>query len=227
MPLPDNAMRVAKIVEDEQLVFGWASVSMTKDDLLVVDSHGDVIEPEELERAAYEFMLTSRQSGERHEGESVADVVESVFIDAKKAQAMGIDAPHTGWWIGVKIEDPEVFAKVKSGEYEMFSVEGTAIVEDVEYEGMTVIDKQYANDVFRQLRDAGNERWGGKDTYVFVDDFDLDTPQAVFCIGREGEETMIGVTFERMQDGSVVLGADEAEVERHTVYATKPAAQAY
>lgn len=224
MPLPDNAMRVAKIVEDEQLVFGWASVSMTKDDLLIVDSHGDVIEPEELERAAYDFMLTSRQSGERHEGESVADVVESVFIDAKKAQAMGIEAPHTGWWIGVKIDDPEVFARVKSGEYEMFSVEGTAVVEDVEYEGMTVIDKQYANDVFRQLRDAGNKRWGGKDTYVFVDDFDIDTPQVVFCIGKEGEETMIGVTFERAEDGTVTLGMDEAEVERRTVYATKPAA---
>ena len=224
MSLPENAMKVAKINEDEQLVFGWASVSMTKDDNLVIDSHGDVIEPEELEVAAYNFMLDARASGERHEGGSVGDVIESVFIDARKAEAMGIEAPHTGWWIGVKIEDAEVFAKVKSGEYEMFSIEGTAQVEDVEYEGMTVIDKQLQSDIFRQLREAGTDRWGGREISVHVEDFDVDTPYAVFCIYGSGEETSIGVTYERAADGTVTLGMDEAEVDRRTVYTLKSAA---
>lgn len=223
MPLPDNAMQIAKINEDEQLVFGWASVSMTKEDQLVVDSHGDVIEPAELENAAYEFMLDFRKSGERHEGGSVGEVVESVVITKQKAEAMNIEAPHTGWWIGVKIQDAETFAKVKSGEYEMFSIEGTAIPEDVSYEVEDVapLEKQMQSDIFQMLRDAGQERWGGYDRHVYVDDFDVDAPFAVFCIMKNGDETMIGVTFERGEDGSVTLGADEAEVERRTVYRPK------
>ena len=223
MPLPESAMTIAKINDDEQLVFGWASVSMTKEGQLIVDSHGDVIESPELEKAAYDFMLEARQTGERHEGESVGDVIESVFIDAKKAEAMGIEAPHTGWWIGVKIEDPEVFAKVKSGEYEMFSIEGTATTEDVVYEtaAVTPLAKQMQSDVFTRLREAGSERWGGSDTYVYVDDFDIDAQWAVFCVEKAGETSTLGVTFDRSEDGSIVLGADEAEVERTVTYRPK------
>lgn len=225
MSLPNEAMKVAKINEDEQLVFGWASVSADVEGRLVVDSHGDVIFPEELEKAAYEYVLFERAAGERHEGGQVGSIVESVVLTQQKAEAMGIDAPYTGWWIGVKIDDPEIFAKVKSGEYEMFSIEGTAFVEEMETEGLTVIDKQLQSDVFRALREAGQERWGGGETHVYVDDFDLDAPYAVFCVMKDGEETMVGVTYERSEDGSVSLGADEAEVTRQTTYRIKPAAQ--
>ncbi|MNP76704.1 hypothetical protein D3C76_1739960 [compost metagenome] len=62
-----------------------------------------------------------------HEGEAKGDLVESVMFTKEKMDAMGI--PHgivpEGWWVGFHIPDKEVFAKVKSGEYGMWSVQGT------------------------------------------------------------------------------------------------------
>lgn len=37
-----------------------------------------------------------------------------------------------GWWIGFRVTDDDVWEKVKSGEYSMFSIGGTAIREEVE-----------------------------------------------------------------------------------------------
>jgi hypothetical protein len=47
---------------------------------------------------------------------------------------MGIDATAApaGWWVGFKVDDPEVWAKVESGEYKMFSIGGTATEEPIE-----------------------------------------------------------------------------------------------
>ena len=81
----------------------------------------------DLEPAVYDFVRESRAAGADHQGAPVAEVVESLVMSPQKAEAMGLDAPPvTGWWVGVKVADPAVFAKVKDGTYTMFSIEGTA-----------------------------------------------------------------------------------------------------
>ena len=111
--------KVAKA--DKQLVFGWASVADIK------DLQGDVIEPEALEEAAYNFVMNSRVGGEMHEVKGVATLVESFFITEEKAQALGIDEGWLNhWWVGFKVLDADVWAKIKSGEYKMFSIAGKA-----------------------------------------------------------------------------------------------------
>ncbi len=122
-----DGFRIAKLDEDERIVFGWASVSATADGQLVVDHHDDIIEPAELEKAAYEYVLKFRDVGEMHQGQSAGQLVESLVMTPQKARAMGIRQPMaTAWWVGYKINDPEVFAKVKDGTYSMFSIQGTA-----------------------------------------------------------------------------------------------------
>ena len=117
----------AKTDDDEQLVFGWAYVSEDAEGRLIVDSDNDVIEKEELEAAAYDYVLEARKGNERHSGKTVGRLVESVVLTPEKAEAMGMDAPPvSGWWIGIKVDDPACYAKIKSGEYAMFSVEGSA-----------------------------------------------------------------------------------------------------
>lgn len=124
---PAKAMQVAKVVEDQQLVFGWASISTDPTGALIVDSDGESIEPAELEKAAYDYVLEARAAGELHKGDAVGQIVESLVLSPEKASAMGFTMPPmTGWWIGVHVEDPEVFAKVKDGTYSMFSIEGRA-----------------------------------------------------------------------------------------------------
>ena len=49
---------VQKMVPDQQLIFGWASV-VEKNGVLIIDKQGDIITPETLEDAAYDFVLHS------------------------------------------------------------------------------------------------------------------------------------------------------------------------
>ena len=119
---------VYKARDDEMLVSGWANVAIDKDGNAPLDWQDDVIAPETLEKAAINFMLDYRGSGVMHEGESKGTVVESIVLTKEKQQAIGIPEGTVpeGWFITVKVHDPDVFAKVKDGTYRMFSIQGTA-----------------------------------------------------------------------------------------------------
>lgn len=117
-----------KAREDEGLVSGWANVALDKDGNAPVDWQDDVIAPETLEKAAITFMMDYRGSGEMHKGNSKGTVVESIVLTKEKQRAIGIPegVVPEGWFITVKVHDPDVFAKVKDGTYRMFSIQGTA-----------------------------------------------------------------------------------------------------
>ena len=129
---PDNVIksrfRIMKSDDEKMLAFGWANVSMRVDGELIEDWQADIIEPEELENAAYEYVLLYREGGVMHERGGVAVLIESVVFTEEKMQAMGIPAGTlpVGWWIGFKITDKDVWEKVKNGTYQMFSIEGEA-----------------------------------------------------------------------------------------------------
>jgi hypothetical protein len=111
---------------DQGLVSGWANVARNADGSIPLDWQGDIIRPEVLEKAAIDFMLDYRESGEMHRGPSCGTVVESIVFTKDKQQALGIPdgiVPE-GWFITVKLHDAEIFNKVKSGKYKMFSIQG-------------------------------------------------------------------------------------------------------
>lgn len=125
--------KIMKSDDDKMLAFGWANVSMRVDGELIEDWQGDIIEPEELEAAAYEYVRLYGDGGEMHERGGVAVLIESVVFTEKKMQVMGIPAGTlpVGWWIGFKVTDEDVWQKVKDGTYPMFSIEGEAERVDV------------------------------------------------------------------------------------------------
>lgn len=120
--------QIKKSDDEKMLAFGWASVAVRVDGEVVVDWQKDIIEPAELENAAYEFVRLYREGGEMHERGGAAVLIESVVFTEEKMQAIGIPAGTlpVGWWIGFKVTDPDVWEKVKDGTYQMFSIEGTA-----------------------------------------------------------------------------------------------------
>lgn len=128
--------QIMKSDEEKMLAFGWASVSMRVNGELITDWQGDIIEPGELEDAAYEYVQLYREGGEMHERGGVAVLIESAVFTEEKMQAMGIPTGTlpVGWWIGFKVLDPEVWKKVKDGTYQMFSIEGEAERVDIEEE---------------------------------------------------------------------------------------------
>lgn len=109
-------------------------MSMTVDGELVEDWQNDIIEPDDLEKAAYEFVELYREGGEMHERGGAAVLIESVVFTEEKMKAMGIPSGTLpiGWWIGFKVLDEDVWEKVKDGTYSMFSIEGEAQRVEVE-----------------------------------------------------------------------------------------------
>lgn len=82
--------------------------------------------------------------------------------------------------------------------------------------------KQLDSDLSRRLRDAGRERFGGDDIYVWLDDFELDAAWAVYAVESEENATRyVQVGYTRAEGGSVELAAEEADVQRTTAYTPK------
>lgn len=120
--------KIIKSDDEKMLAFGWASVSMRVDGEMIEDWQQDIVEPEELERAVYDYVLLYREGGEMHKRGGAAVLIESVVFTEEKMQAMGIPEGTlpVGWWIGFKVLDEEVWKKVRNGTYPMFSIEGEA-----------------------------------------------------------------------------------------------------
>jgi hypothetical protein len=121
--------------EEEGIVFGWASI-VSKAGNLIEDDDGDVIFPEDLEKAAYDYVFSSRQQSDTHMLIGVGSLIESKVYTKSKQEAMGIDLGFEGWWVGFRVDKatyPDVWNKIKKGEYPMFSIGGFA--EKEEYNG--------------------------------------------------------------------------------------------
>ena len=69
----------AKVDDDQRIVYGWASV-IKRDGALVDDHQGDVIEMEELEKAAHRYVQTARVGKAMHTGEQTADLIERFVV---------------------------------------------------------------------------------------------------------------------------------------------------
>lgn len=114
--------------QDKRLVFGWAYMTNTNIGETMIDHSGDIVDIEEVEQAAYKFVKLWRDGSDNHERGGVAVLVESMVFSKEKAVALGIPTGvlPSGWWVGFEVMDDDVWEKVKTGEYKMFSIEGSA-----------------------------------------------------------------------------------------------------
>jgi cation transport regulator len=125
------AFQIAKHDRREGRVFGWA-YQCRKGGAEVVDHSGEVIPPEELEPAVYDFMLESGLGSDMHEEEQVGvgGAIESMFYTPEKWRALGVPDDlaatlPTGWWVGFQYDpEGEAFANVERGDRLMFSIGG-------------------------------------------------------------------------------------------------------
>jgi hypothetical protein len=128
---------ISKMDTDKRQVFGWASV-IEVDGKPVVDLQDDILDIETIEKAAYNYVISSRKGGHQHarngdEPVHVSDLVESFVITPEKREKMGLpDTVPTGWWVGFKVNDDEVWAKVKKGLLKDFSIHGSGVRKEIE-----------------------------------------------------------------------------------------------
>ena len=126
--MPDSEIQFKvnfeKADAEGRYVRGWASVIL-EHGVPVEDFQGDVIEMDELRKAAHQYVTDARVGKMMHSGTQIGDVVESVIIDDDFAKAMGMTDSRRGWWIGMEIHDTAVRKRVASGELAAFSIGGT------------------------------------------------------------------------------------------------------
>jgi holliday junction DNA helicase RuvB len=121
----DVPYRIVKSDSSRNLVFGWANVSFTKNGQ-VLDRQGHMIDPEDLESGAYNFVVKYRTSGDEHAGEAFGELVESLVVTKDKVEKGGFPPEMLGhWWVGFRLP-PEQWEKVVKGERSMFSIQGNA-----------------------------------------------------------------------------------------------------
>lgn len=78
-------LTIAKMDDERRLAFGWASVAIRVDGEQIEDWQNDMIDPEDLESAAYNFVELYREGGEMHEKGDVAVLIESVVFTEEKS----------------------------------------------------------------------------------------------------------------------------------------------
>lgn len=120
----------AKTDDEKRQVFGWASI-VKMDGKDVIDRQGDWISPEEIEKAAYTYVVKSRTGGHQHKrsetGEAfkAADMIESFVITDEKVEKMGLpESTPRGWWVGYHVSDDDAWARIKDGRITGFSIHG-------------------------------------------------------------------------------------------------------
>lgn len=118
---------IEKVDEELRIVWGWAYVC-EEDGHQVVDHSGQVVDWQEVQKAAHGFNLNSRRGGVMHEDEAGV-IVDTMFFSPEVQKALDIDCGKVGWFVGFRVDDDDAWAKVKSGELRMFSIGGFSEVE--------------------------------------------------------------------------------------------------
>ena len=118
---------------EQRRVYGWAMLSRTKSGKPVVDLQGDIVEPQDLEDAAANFLREARVGGEMHKGSAHSDLIASLVTTPEIVKALGLPEGQlpVGWFVGFEVL-AELFSRVKQGSRLAFSIEGEAETEPVE-----------------------------------------------------------------------------------------------
>lgn len=126
-------VQIEKAHDYRNLVFGWASVAFTKDGTQLHDSQGHLIDVDDLEEMAYNFVLRDFTTGDMHRSEAFGELVESIVFTPEKIEKMGLqpNSLPTAWWVGFRVP-PEYHKMVREGKRTMFSIEGTAKLHPVD-----------------------------------------------------------------------------------------------
>jgi hypothetical protein len=120
---------VFKVDEEQRIIYGWASVTTYKGELLV-DRQGDTIKTDTLHRAVNKFMKGVRVGKLLHQGEQVGEIIHSFPMTKEICAALGIQSDKEGWITGYYVSDDNLWEQVKAGDYAEFSIGGRAQKEE-------------------------------------------------------------------------------------------------
>lgn len=119
------SFNVCKVDAEQQIFYGWAYVS-EENGQVIVDKQDDYILPGDLVKAAEEFTLHGGNLGDMHQERNVGRVVASFVTSAELCKAFGLTIKNDrrGWILGFKVDDPQVWSKIRGGAQLELSIGG-------------------------------------------------------------------------------------------------------
>ncbi len=121
---------IAKVDDELGIVFGYAIIC-TEGGEEYFDTQGDHIPEAAMLEATAEYMAGDRIAKNMHRGGPVGQVVFGFPMTGDIAKALGIDAPRTGFIVGMRPDDEALLTKYRTGEYTGFSIGGRRMQETV------------------------------------------------------------------------------------------------
>lgn len=117
-----------------KVVTGWAYVARNENGEAVYDQGYDTtIDPEDLEKAFFAYMLNSGQLDIMHNELPVGRVCGGLVTTKQMQLAMGVTNPiKEGIFFSVRIDDDATWEQVERGEFPMFSIGGRGRLEEVD-----------------------------------------------------------------------------------------------
>lgn len=125
---------------------------------------------ESIEKMSQEFMKNYRQNEVTLDHEEMANditITESWLVEdpyKDKANALGINVPQGTWMIGMKVNQIDVWERVKSGELKGFSVESMISLEDFSKQNDNNMDITKTDEMgfWNRMREILNEVFSNK-----------------------------------------------------------------
>ena len=141
---------------------------------------------ESIEKMSQDFMKNYRQNEVTLDHEETANditITESWLVEdpyKDKANALGINVPQGSWMIGMKVNQIDVWERVKSGELKGFSVESMISLEDFSKQNnnnMNIDEMSFWTKMKEVLQEAFGKKAEGEDIEpVSMEDLEEQTP---------------------------------------------------
>lgn len=122
------ALEIKKLDQEKHIATGWVSVVEDADGNPIIDAEGHLLPITELEKAVHSAFSTDSgkgKGGDLHETQGVIDVLESFVVTAEKRDALGFGKGPAGWVASFRVNDENVWDKIKTGERPELSLRGT------------------------------------------------------------------------------------------------------
>lgn len=200
-----------KIDDDKQMVYGIVYAPEE------VDTDGDFATAEEIEKAAYNFMRHRRTDkvDQQHDYNPDEGFVAESWI-LKSGDPVFPEEPVGAWAVGIKVENSETWALVKSGEITGLSMAGEANrteVEKIDEPGLFGRMAQF----FQKIRKDFNSQYGSDRVYEAMDAFyfslweTLENPELSGADKRSALEKNFEQFLAALDEDTKVLKSDEED----------------
>jgi len=124
MVVPQSVRFLKRDSSDERYVFGVVLIPNE------TDAQGDIYSVEDVRKAAHSFMENGQRSKIMHSGRPVQGItVLETYLSKQSETHAGETFPEGTWFLGVRVNNDDIWNAIKRGSFTGFSMGGTAIKE--------------------------------------------------------------------------------------------------